>query len=149
MSNIVYNTSETRELVGVPRIPNIEFDTPIYKVNLTIVISVLIISLMIASLIVKIFGVKKANEEDKPGKNPNCQEHQRNAQRLENDIKTESKRREELTKITNDLGTEVAILKTQNDNMNASMKDIKEGNHEIANRLDDLLQQLLDWTNSN
>jgi uncharacterized protein YlxW (UPF0749 family) len=141
--------NETRESVGVPRIPDINVETPIYKVNFTIVLSVLLICLTILSLIVKVFGIKKEKPENIPGNAPRCKEKAKDLIRLEDQAKNEQYKREELTAIVTNLEKEVAVLKVQNENMTTNMTEVKEANKMVANRLDDLLQQLFDWTNSN
>jgi len=124
--------------------PNIFIDTPVYQINLTLLLSVITICLTALATLVRIFG-KKPNPEELPGNNLHCRQHKIDLDKVEVTTKENSKKYDELKQIANDLSKEVGILKNQNENVVKSMDEMKETNKEIASRLDDLLKQLIEW----
>jgi len=138
-------------------IPNINIDSSFYKLNITIVASILVFCLTTMATILKIFG-RKTNPEELPGRSPHCKQQKESLQKIENktkeneklvEIKTNEtiKKIESLQEITNEIGLAVAVLKNQCNNTEKDIDEIKQSNKEIANRLDDLLKQLLEWMN--
>ena len=127
----------------------------VYSVNMTVVLSVLGIALTAMTALVAIFR-KRTREEDKPGRNPICQQQQTDMSRmerttkeitskLESSINENSKKNEELKQLFNDLGKEIVILQSQSKNTTKSLDEMKLNVKDVAAKLDDLLKQLMDW----
>ena len=124
--------------------PNVILETPVYQVNLTLLLSVIAVSLTAMGTLIRVFG-RKIKPEELPGGSPHCTQQKENIERIEKATKENSNKHEALKEIANNLEKEVGILKNQSDNVIKNMDEIKQSNKEIATRLDDLLKQLLDW----
>jgi len=124
--------------------PEIILETPVYNVNLTLLLAVITVSLAAMGTLIKVFA-KKTKKEDSPGGSPHCLQQKENLDRIEETTKENINRYESLRKIVNELEKEVGILKNQSDNIVKNMDEVKQTNKEIASRLDELLKQLLDW----
>ena len=124
--------------------PEILLETPLYRVNITLLLAVITVSLAGMGTLIKIFA-KKTKKEDIPGSSTHCLQQKENLNRIEETTKENINRYESLRKIVNELEKEIGILKNQSDNIVKNMDEVKQSNKEIASRLDELLRQLLDW----
>jgi len=125
-------------------LPMIEFEGAGIFVNLTIVASVLIFCLTAATSIIRIWGRGK-NAEQYPGKSPYCKQEEDKTTRIEKRLDENKKKMESIQDITLQMEKEVAVLKNETTNMNKTMDEMKQNSKEVAQRLDDLLKQLLEW----
>jgi len=135
--------------------PSLILETPVYHVNMTLLLSIVTISLTAFGTLVAIFR-KKTKEDELPGKTPSCLQAKIDMERVETNGKETSdkleknkeenlKKFEELKQLVNDTSKEVVILKTQSDNATKGLDEMKRDVKEVASKLDDLLKQLLDW----
>lgn len=136
--------------------PNVILETPIYHVNLTVLLSVITISLTALATLVAIYR-KKPKPEELPGQSPLCVQKKADLDRIENIGKENSQKAEKaqeenvkkfdlLRDLINETSKEVGILKTQSENTTKNVDEMKNDIKEVASKLDDLLKQLLDWT---
>ena len=58
-------------------LPPVQFETPLYQVNITAVLSVLIACLTAATAAIRIWG-KKQNTEEMAGNSPHCKQQKEN-----------------------------------------------------------------------
>jgi len=126
-------------------IPPVQVDTTWFKINLTVVISVLTACLGIVKSIVALWG-KSSKPEDLPGElNQHCQKELVRIKSIEKDTLEVSKKHDDLKEIVGEIRQDVAVLKNQSENTTKTLDEMKQSNREIANRLDDLLKQLMEW----
>ena len=135
--------------------PNIILETPVYNINLTLLLSVITVSLATMGTIVAIFK-KKPREDEKPGGSPFCKQAQADLERIENAVKASAaklenttkeniEKQEKLRELCNDLGKEVVVLKNESKNNTKNVDEMKQSIQVVATKLDDLLKQLMDW----
>lgn len=127
-------------------IPQVVLETPAYHFNVTVWLSVLTFCLTTMATIVKIFG-RHTPEDQKPGKTPYCQKNCTSIKDNKKKIEALGEKNENLKNIANGLEKEVEVLKAETANTNKNLEDIRSSSREVANRLDDLLRQLLEWMN--
>jgi septal ring factor EnvC (AmiA/AmiB activator) len=137
--------------------PSVILETPVYHVNLTVLLTIVTICLTAFGTFVTIFR-KKKNPEAQAGTSPYCLQKQADLERIEKDAKENSEKLERvkeennqkidtLRQSVNDNSKEVGILKTQSDNITKGLDEMRQDVKEVASKLDDLLKQLLDWMN--
>jgi predicted RNase H-like nuclease (RuvC/YqgF family) len=119
--------------------------TPTFEVNVTVILSVVAISLSALATLTKIYGKRDQKPDELPGKTPYCEQHKADLMETKNTTKEINIKQENLKQIANDLKNEIGILKNQSENMIKTVDEMKQGNKELALKLDDLLKQLLDW----
>jgi septal ring factor EnvC (AmiA/AmiB activator) len=123
----------------------------------TIISSVIIICLTAMATLVKIYK-KSPKQEELPGFSSYCLHNKERMddiikKQLENQEKTDSEfkeRRENaisIKEIILELKKEIAILEKESEVQNKTLEEIKASNKNLAQRLDELLQQLIDFAN--
>jgi septal ring factor EnvC (AmiA/AmiB activator) len=138
--------------------PNITFETPVYQINLTVLLSVLSFCLAAMATLIKIFS-KPRKPEEMPGTSPHCvhmkeqiqrieEKQKEDVERLDAENKSSVEREQKLKDIVAELEKEVLGLQKDAEAQNKSLEEIRQSNKEIAGRLDDLLKQLMDFANS-
>ena len=131
--------------MALPIIPNIE--TTFIQINLTYVLSVVVLCLTTMGTLIKIFAKPQA-QEDLPGKHPTCQQHEIGIAQSEKDHEENNRKIEEDNRNIGEMKVQVASLEKDNENINKNRSDMNDTNKEIAVRLDDLLKQLIEWMNA-
>jgi len=137
-------------------ITDIVTDANTYYVNWTILLSVLAFCVTAFGTLVTILR-RKLKPEEQAGKSPFCLQHKENYKRVEETAKNNSekieknkevdvKKFDELKQLVNDTSKEIEVLKVQSKNATKGMDEMKQDVKEVASKLDDLLKQLLDWT---
>jgi flagellar motility protein MotE (MotC chaperone) len=135
--------------------PNLIIETPVYHLNLTLLLAIITVSLTAMGTLVAIFR-KKTKEEELPGKSPFCGQNKTDISRVESSTKENSKRinieKEDATKkfdalrqLINDTSKEVGILRSETASNTKSLDEMRQDVKEVASKLDDLLKQLLEW----
>jgi len=100
---------------------------------------------------------KKPKPEELPGNSPICTQKQIDIDKIEKTMKENDGKLEKLTQcnkqenenlkqLINDIDKDILILKTQFHNATKDSDEMKQNVKEVATRLDDLLKQLMDWT---
>lgn len=138
--------------------PNISFETPVYQINLTVLLSVLSFCLAAMATLIKIFS-KPRRPDEMPGTSPHCvhmkeqierieTKQKEDVSRLDAENKNSIEREQKLKDIVADLEKEVLVLQKEAEAQNKSLEEIRQSNKALAERLDDLLKQLMDFANS-
>jgi len=119
-------------------LPEILIDNDFFKINLTVVLSILAFCLTAMGTLVKIYGVKKEIPTDeKPGKTTTCTENKQNG-------KDNSAAILELKKEIQSLKTQMATTIIKIENSGKTLDELKSDYRSLADKLDNLLKQLLD-----
>jgi len=125
-------------------LPQIILNTPVYNINVTLLLSVIAICLTAMGTLVKIFS-RKPKDEQTPGKASICIQSKDKIESLEKAIMENKFKNEKIRDVTQEIDKELATLKNQSTNTTKTLDEIKQTNKDIANRLEDLLKQLMDW----
>ena len=115
--------------------PPINFSAPIYQVNVTLLLSVITICLTGMGVLTKVFGRKK---EEEPGEHPKCISHDERSKKNEADAK-------ELREKVENMRTEVSVMSVKLENNGKSVEELKHDSRKLADKMDDLLSQMLDF----
>lgn len=125
-------------------LPDIMLASPIYEINLTVLLSVATVCLTAMGTLIKIWG-KKREPGELPGGDPRCIKHSENLKSVEELASSNNTKIEALKDTSSTLEKDVAVLETKSKTTDKAMDEVKEGNKEMAKRLDDLLKRLLEW----
>lgn len=117
------------------------------NINLTVLFSVISLSIAAVVAITRIYSRKK-NPQELPGESFYCKQSEKDVGEIKELAKENAKKSEDLNKITNEMGKEIALLKLGSDNFSKNMEEMKQNNKEVAHRLDTLLKQLMDYMNN-
>lgn len=114
------------------------------NVNLTVLLSIVSISLAAMGTLIAIYGKKKPAL---PGESEACKQHKETIIRIESSSKEETMKIENLRNIVSELQRETAVLKNSSGNMEKNLDGIRVSVRDVAQRMEDLLQQLIEWMN--
>lgn len=110
-------------------------------ISWTTILSVLTVSLTAMATLIKIFS-GKVSVKDEDLKQTTI------IQTLSEDTKYNKKKQEELIEIATGLRTDVERLKVETVNSSKTIEELRKDYRDLVQRLDELLNQLLDWVNS-
>jgi peptidoglycan hydrolase CwlO-like protein len=133
VSNVVAMASSTSGLSPAQSI--------LSTLNWNLLISVFAICLTALGTLIKIFGENRSDYEHTA----------KQMDKISNDLDTlhnkENDAQKEINKVVANMQTEIATLKVQVDNNTKNLDELKTDTKKVVARLDDLLQQLIDWMN--
>jgi len=130
-------------------------------INMTVLLSVLTASLAAMGTLIKIFGKRQKTEEEfkserndhldiekKIGQSVVCEEHKKTMARVENEQKDSKSKLEDLKDLVFKTKEEVAILKNNELHLSKTVEEMKDSSKKMAEKIEGLLQKLLDWMSS-
>lgn len=124
----------------------VEIMTPVYQINLTMLLSVVTVCLTALAVLIKVFGRKK---EEEPGQHPSCLSHKETAKRVEKDHTDLKDKTEKETKDLRDkvdkMRTEVSVMSVKMENTGKTVDELKTDSKKLADKMDSLLSQMLDF----
>lgn len=123
---------------------NIQLTTPVYQLNITVLMSVVVFCLTAMGTIVKIFG-RTTKPEELPGKNSECLQSKKDIDKLQTQSEELRKKDQELKEIITKLNMEVEILKRNSSDSNNSIEKIKENNRILTGKLEEMIRELLEY----
>ena len=116
------------------------------SINWTVILSLVAVCLTAMTVLIKIFSTKQMGEKELPSEeNLFCKQKALQISGAKEKSDSNEKDIKEAKEILNKITIEVEKLKIEQENTNKTLSEIKQDNKELAQRLEDLLHQLMEW----
>ncbi len=106
-------------------------------INMTLLVSIGMVCLTALGVLVRVFGKKKSEE---PGTHPTCLAHDRTIKRNEKEV-------DDLRGKVESMRTEISVNSVKLENNEKNIEEMKRDTRKMADKMDDLLTQVLELLN--